>query len=115
MPQPKIYESHAQRQNAYRKRREQARHLQMAAKGLPVLPALPTVPGWARWNQAMGNMYELMTLVQDEMQTYFEERSEQWQESERAEVFQELVEALTNLCQQAEDWIEACPKRGINS
>jgi hypothetical protein len=35
-----------------------------------------------------------MEQTRDEMQAYFDDRSEQWQESERGETLQERIEAL---------------------
>ena len=50
MPQPKQHASNAARQAAFRARREQARLVELAGKGLPSLPMISSLPGWARWN-----------------------------------------------------------------
>jgi len=94
LPQPKIYASHAQRQAAYEKRRQEARERQLQGKGLPALPVLPTIPGVPRWRKAIANAQSLIALVEQEMATYYDERSEEWQESERGEEFQERLDAI---------------------
>ena len=94
MPQPKKYANRAQQQAAYRKRCAEALHLQMRAKGLPALPAIPAMPGTARWRAAASMAHELLTTICDEMQAYADDRSEQWQESERAN---ELTERLASI------------------
>lgn len=94
MPQPKLYASAAQRQAAYRSRREQARRLALDAKGLPSLPVIATLPGWARWNASFTAAQELIGGSLSEMQGYFDDRSESWQESERGEEHQERMAAV---------------------
>ena len=103
MPQPKRYASHAQRQAAYHKRREQARARQLEQKGLPPLPAIPAMPGSARWRQAITHATHLLAMVEQEMEAYFDDRSEQWQESEKAEAFQEQLGEVEQARQTLED------------
>jgi len=102
MPQPKVYESHAQRQAAYRRRCQDARRQQLQAKGLPVLPAISTMPGTVRWNQAMAHVCSLLALIEQEMQAYYDDQSEAWLESERADQFQERLEAVSQALQSVE-------------
>jgi len=85
MPQPRKYESRAQQQAAYRRRCASALRSQMHAKGLPALPAIPAMPGAARWRAAATMARELLTTVCDEMRAYADDRSEEWQDSDRAE------------------------------
>jgi hypothetical protein len=85
------------RQAAYRKRCEQARQIELAAKGLPTLPAISTMPGWARWNASIGAARQLVERTVDEMQEYFDERSQEWQAGERAEEHQEKTDAVQTL------------------
>lgn len=99
MPQPRIHASHAQRQAAYHKRCQEARKRQLEEKGLPALPALPTVPGAARWKQCVANATQLLNIVANEMETYFDERSEIWQESEKADDFQKRLDAVHEACE----------------
>jgi hypothetical protein len=96
MPQPKKHASAAARQAAYRSRRDQDRLAQLSVKGLPALPAIPAMPGWSRWKASFVAAQALLTVTLSEMQEYFDERSEIWQESDRGEQHQEritLVEA----------------------
>ncbi len=94
MPQPKQHASAAARQAAFRARREQRRQAEMAAKGLPVLPSIPSIPGWPRWNASFQTAYQLIAESLSEMQDYFEERSENWQESQRGDDHQEKIASV---------------------
>jgi hypothetical protein len=87
----------AQRQQRFRERQALARRMEQQSKGLPALPAIPTLPGWARWNALLKSAVAQVEQVCEEMQAYYEARSEVWQESERAEIFaerQEQIEAV---------------------
>jgi len=95
MPQRKMHASHAHRQAAYRKRCLEAQQRQLQEKGLPALPAIPTVPGTPRWRLAIAKATELLSMVAQEMEGYFGDRSQEWQESERGENFQERLEAIS--------------------
>ena len=91
MPQPKKHASPAGRQAAYRMRCQRARKNQASAKGLPSLPSLATMPGWPRWNAAFQMAHAIMDGAVNEMQEYFDDRSDIWQESERGEQHQERI------------------------
>jgi hypothetical protein len=97
MPQERKYASSAGRQAAYRKRCERARRIEMAAKGLPALPAIPTIPGWPRWSASIEAARVLVERIVDEMQEYFDERSEEWQEGDKAEAYQEKIDSIHTL------------------
>jgi hypothetical protein len=97
MPQARKYATRAEQQVAYRQRCDKARKAEMAAKGLPSLPAISTLPGWPRWNASLKAANELLTRTLDEMQEYFDDRSELWQESERGEEHQERIASLETL------------------
>jgi hypothetical protein len=94
VPQPKKYASHAKRQAAYEKRRKEARLKQLQEMGLPALPVLPTIPGMARWRKAIANAQELLALVEREMESYYDERSETWQDSERGDEFRNRLDTV---------------------
>ena len=94
MPQPKIHASAARRQAAFRVRREQARQAELAAKGLPALPVISSMPGWPRWNASFMVAQELIACNLSEMQDYYDDRSESWQESERGEDHQERIASV---------------------
>ncbi len=94
MPTPRRYANHAERQAAYRQRVAQAREQELQAKGMPPLPRLPTLPGNRRWATMAGQALRLLQTIEGEMQEYFEQRSERWQESERGEDLAERLHAL---------------------
>jgi hypothetical protein len=62
------------------------------------------VAGWARWNKAMRQITEILEQTMSEMQTYYNQRSERWLDSEAAESFQERVEELQQFIDVAPDW-----------
>jgi hypothetical protein len=94
MPQPAKYPSNAARQAAYRARCQDAQKQQAKQRGLPPLPSLPAVPGTARWRASLSLAHSLVEEICTQMQTYAEERSEAWQESERAQEMLTRLEAL---------------------
>ena len=94
MPQPRQYASRAEQQAAYRKRREISDRARLAQKGLPPLPSIPSMPGNARWSAMIEQAHLLLSEAVAEMQNYHDDRSEQWQESAKAE---ELLAKLEQL------------------
>ena len=96
MPQPRKHGSHAERQAAYRCRCELARQQQLTAKGLPPTPALPTVPGRRRWHAALKQAVDLVEMVLQEREQYFDDRSETWQQGNQGDEFQEEIDATEN-------------------
>lgn len=95
MPTPRKHANAAARQAAFRVRRERARKEDLKEKGLPPLPRLSTVPGNARWTKILERAAVLLSTVVDERDAYRDDRSEAWQESERAETFQEITDAIS--------------------
>lgn len=94
----------AQRQAAYRRRRRDMVDGLMTARGLPTLPAISTIPGWPRWKEAMGRIAAQLEVIEREMTDYYEERSERWQESERAEAFDGNLNVLRTIMETAQVW-----------
>jgi len=94
MPQPRKYVSRAAQQAEYRKRQAAERRRLLESKGLPVLPAISTIPGHARWNAMILYAQTLLTDAADEMQEYHDDRSEEWQDSDKAEAMLERVELI---------------------
>ena len=94
MPQPRRYATRALQQAAYRKRQAAARDEQLRAKGLPALPAPPQIPGRVRWRSAIETAGAVLEQTAAEMQDYYADRSEEWQESERAEALLEQIGTL---------------------
>lgn len=92
-------EQTAARQQRFRDRQKQAHRMEQAAKGLPALPSITTIPGRSRWNKSLLSAHLLIQQVNDEMQSYYDDRSEVWQEGEKGAGFverQEEVEAVLN-------------------
>jgi len=87
VPRPRKFESNAVRQRAYRARKAEA-----LPAHLPGSAPVATMPSSARWKTLLANADLLLRTVQREMERYFEERSENWQESERGEAFLERIE-----------------------
>lgn len=103
MPQPKKYATRAEQQAAYRPRRTCSERELLAQKGLPPLPAIPTLPGHARWRAMLSQAQRLLSAAAQEMQTYHDERSETWQESTHAEELLAKREHLEETLAQLED------------
>jgi hypothetical protein len=103
MPTPRRYASRAEQQRAYRGRQDEARQAERAAKGLPTAPAIPTMPGTARWEALIAGALSALEASRDEMQVYFDERSENWQESERGEELRERIETLESMIERFDD------------
>jgi len=103
MPQPRKYETRAKQQAAYRKRQALSKQELLARKGLPPLPAIPAMPGHARWNAMIRQARTLLSEAADEMQCYHDDRSEAWQEGARAEDLLTKLEQLQEAAEQLED------------
>lgn len=102
MPQPRKHIDHAARQTAYRVRQTKAQQEQLHQRGLPPMPAITAMPGAARWNAALRSAQSLLVQVSEEMQAYYDDRSDAWQESDRGETCAERQEAIENLVTELE-------------
>ena|SRR3569833_626302 len=102
MPRQRQYETAADRQAAYRNRREekQTRLGQQRAK--------PGKPGVHRWRKEIAAAQVLLQTVEQEMNAYYDERSEAWKDAEKGETFQERLDVLSEVHEQIEnllaDW-----------
>ncbi len=79
----------AQKQRAYRERLRQ--------KNLGELPASPgpcNIAPVKRWEGMKDQARTLLQQLHDETEAYFDDRSEQWQESDKGEAMRERIEAL---------------------
>ena len=75
----------------------------LAKKGLPPLPAIPTLPGHPRWSAMLSQARSLLCAAAAEMQSYQDERSQAWQESPQAEEFLARQECLEEIIAQLEE------------
>lgn len=89
MPTPKKYASAAQRQAAYRQR--------LAAQTQTKARAIPTMPGYRRWKVMRIQCLSILDALTGEMETYRDQRSEHWRDSERGEAFDEVVESIAEI------------------
>jgi len=93
----------AARQQRFRCRQADARRAEQLAKGLPALPAIPTMPGNARWSAMIEQAHALLSEAVVEMQNYHDDRSEQWQDSAKAEDLLAKLERLEETMAQLQD------------
>lgn len=103
MPTRRKYATQAERQAAYRRRLAASREKELAARGVPPLPAVATLPGHRRWQALIQQAQRLLQTVEEEMEESYDQRSESWQESARGEAFQERLQALQEAHRAMED------------
>ena len=105
MPTPRKYANAAARQAAYRQRltAQALKGTVWEGEGTSP-PRVAPLPGPRRWRALSQQAQHLLEHLEAEMQEYYEQRSESWQESERGErhleqqqLLQELQSALTEL------------------
>ena len=95
MPRRRRYATSAERQAAYRHRRESlAGASQLAQAVIPPVPAISSMPAHKRWRGLLKHATLLVDQAAREMQNYSESRSEEWQSSERGEAFAETLDAV---------------------
>ena len=98
MPRPRYNAdrtlSDAEKQKAYRERQKQAREQELQQKGMPASRPIPSMPDTPRWNALLDAARANIETARGEMQTYFDERSEEWQEGDRGQTMQERIEQL---------------------
>jgi hypothetical protein len=93
----------AARQQRFRERQAQSRRREQLGKGLPALPSIPSIPGQARWRAMIEQAQRLLCEAADEMQSYHDDRSEEWQEGPRAEELLARLEHLQQTLSQLQD------------
>ena len=52
------------------------------------------MPGWPRWKATFRMAHDLIDGAVSEMQDYYDDRSDAWQESERGEDHQERIASV---------------------
>ena len=102
MPTPRKHASHAQRQAAYRRRRQRLEG-----------PCIPAVPGYPRWARMADWTRDLLDGLRWEMHDYSCQRSRRWQESDKADTFLEQLTQVSKTIALMEDlsqdWATLCP------
>ena len=94
MPRPQKHQDPAARQRAYRQRTKLARTKAPTLNGLPAPTSLSSMPSTKRWNELRRVAEAAMQTLFDEMESYRDERSEAWQEGDKAEAFQEILDKV---------------------
>jgi hypothetical protein len=107
MPRPRTYATTAERMQAYRQRRAAeiaARQQETVATGLPAAPGVDSIPATKRWDALVQQAQTALLVLQDEMQSYFDNRLEAWQEDERGQAFSERLDNLNSIIEELEQW-----------
>lgn len=103
MARPRQYQTDAERQAAYRQRRAQI----AAGKRLAQVPAAPGIANMAarrRWESLIARALADLQTAAEEMHGYYDERSEEWQESERGEEFSGKLDDLEEIAANLEEF-----------
>lgn len=106
MAQPRLYDSPAQRQAAYLKRKANALDAQLKEKGLPPLPAVSSTPGKKRWKALIQHAVWALQTAAAEMDDYSELRSEKWMCDGRGDEFRERIDQILAVKESAEELYE---------
>ena len=85
MPRTRKYQTNGEDAAAYRRRCAQAGNTAQPSE--PVQPA----PGRRRWKAMVKAALALLDCAATEMQDYFDQHSEQWQESQAGESLAEML------------------------
>ena len=97
MPRTKLYTTDAERQQAYRLRR-----LSAGASASRTVIGNP----WPRWRRLAGDAASVLGALLAEMTEYQQTRSDRWQESDKADDFEDRLAALAEAHEQVCDWIK---------
>jgi hypothetical protein len=95
MPTPRKYKSGAERQVAYR--------LRCKEREMTLAGPVPLTMGRKRWRAMLGRALHLVEQAHDEMQDYYDGKSETWQDSERGEAFAETMESVADIVSELND------------
>lgn len=95
MPRRRIYATNAERQAAYRRKLKSS--AQPAQAAILPLPAVSSKLGHKRWRALLRHATLLVDQAACEMQSYLEERSDDWQCSQRGEEFAEILDAVQDV------------------
>ena len=87
MPTPRKYANAAEKQAAYRHR--------IAAQTQS--KTIPPAPGYKRWKVMRSQSLCMIELVITEMETYYDQRSDAWQESQRGEALADMAESMAEI------------------
>lgn len=88
MPTVRKYANAAEKQAAYRRRCSARKQEQMHP---------PPTPSPRRWKAMTAQALRILESAVGEMESYHDQRSERWQDSERGEGFREMMESLEEI------------------
>ncbi len=103
MPTPRQHANNAAKQKAYRGRAALERLREQRVKGLPTTPPIPTIPADRRWDAMLQQALAIVEMAKDEMDGYYTDRSETWQDGERGEALQARMEAIDEIVNNLND------------
>jgi hypothetical protein len=101
MARPRKHTGAAERQRAYRARVRSRRTTGMESS--PATSSISSRPSTARWSALISQARICLQTVQDEMQSYYDDRSDAWQEAERGLAFEERIVLVETAAQALED------------
>ena len=101
MPTPRKHTNQAQRQRAYVLRQKAAQAAALAAKNTPAAAAIPTMPSTARWKALTHQAQEILKALHTEMEDYRDDRSEEWQQTQKADEFQDAIDRVAQALESA--------------
>lgn len=96
MPRTRKYQTNGERQAAYRRRCAQVTDVGVCA-------LLPSALGRRRWRAMVNKALLLLEGAASEMQEYFDQHSESWQESQAGESLAEMLESVQDAVASVED------------
>lgn|SRR5487761_2009391 len=99
MATPKQHSDNAARQRAYRARRRSSPKPMEPPRPAPI----PTMPSIQRWKALRRVAEDALSIMVGEMEQYRDLRSETWQESEKADAFQEILDKVEEALEAVRD------------
>lgn len=98
MPRTRKYQTNGERQAAYRRRCAQQGDAESITHA-----SIPSVPGQRRWKAMLKAASALLDCAAKEMQDYFDQHSERWQDSQAGESLAEMLESVDDALASLED------------
>ncbi len=97
MPRTRKYRTNGERQAAYRRRCAQTTDVELMTK------AADSPSRRRRWKSMINTAYGLLDYAAREMQDYFDEHSQYWQDSPAGESLAEMLESVQDAVAALED------------
>lgn len=100
MTRKRQYQSNGERQAAYRRRCAQTTDVEIIAQTTVTIPSLP---GRRKWKAMIKAASVLLDCAATEMQDYFDQHSEAWQDSQAGESLAEMLESVQEVLATMDD------------